>query len=340
MADTNGIKKWLKKEFMPVKSKGSRNRVLSLDFLKILAAFLVVFYHLAYSKLDYGFTEGQLYWPNLNRIAMCFASCSVPVFFLVNGVLMMGRERSWKSVYLKALNIAVLMVLWSVAQFPSWFFRTLALTYLMHPLLQYLLKKKMPLYLLLCGAVFVMPFLYNAMVLVIKAMGIQAIGPVPVGGLQVTGVFTMYGLLYFMMGPLLERKEKYPVWLGILCAVSGWALVITECVIYTNLDQAVYDGVNHAFPTIGALLLSVGVYMLVKRLDLRRLEKPIAFLCDGILPVYVMHIGVILLIKRLTGPFTLNLATAILGTCGVCLICTLLGKLLQRIPVLCRLVRM
>lgn len=44
-------------DITPSRSQKSFNaeRNVSLDLLKLIAAFLVVFYHLAYYKLDYGF---------------------------------------------------------------------------------------------------------------------------------------------------------------------------------------------------------------------------------------------------------------------------------------------
>lgn len=130
--------------------KSLGRRVLYLDWLKLIAAWLVVFYHLSFYRLDYGFVPGMAYWPNLNRIAMCFAACSVPIFFLVNGALMFHRHRPWKEPVLKASKILVLILVWYLADFPYWFIRTLIILYLLFPILQWLRERYPMLLRLLC----------------------------------------------------------------------------------------------------------------------------------------------------------------------------------------------
>ena len=325
----------LKQNLMP-ESRSGANRDLHLELIKVLAAFLVVFYHYAYYKLDYGFVQGVRYFPNVTRVLMCFASCSVPLFFLVNGILMFRKERTLKNVYGKAIKIAILTVIWSFVGFPKWFFETLIILYLLFPIFQYIRKKSDVCYILICVAVFLMPFLFNFAVMWIKLAGIEKIGPVPVNGLHVTGCFTMYSILYFLIGPVLEKRKAYPLWVGMLFVIFGWLLVVTECTIYTNLNQAVYDGVNVAFPTVGALLLAVGVYMTVTGIKLEALRKPLIVAGGGILPIYLMHMVVA---KSFHVEGNMPLWWAYLGTAVICAVCVIIGKLMQKIPVLCWFVK-
>lgn len=83
----------VKQLFMPRDMIQSKARIEYIDFLKVLAAFFTVFYHFAYYKLDYGFNVAQsFYFPNISRIIMCFASCCVPIFFMVNGALLFSKK--------------------------------------------------------------------------------------------------------------------------------------------------------------------------------------------------------------------------------------------------------
>ena len=252
-------------------------RIPYLDLLKVIAAFLMVFYHFAYYRLDYGFLEGAKYIPNFNRILMCFASCCVPLFFMVNGTLMLGRERTWKSVYLKAGKILLLVIVWSFADFPSWFFKTLIVLYILYPIFQYCFREKRNFYCGICVLIFV-----------IKSIGIVSVGPIWVKNLQTTGVFTMYGILYFLLGPILEEKRLSLI-KGIICMILGWGIVVTECTVYTNLNAIMYDGVNAAFPTIGALLLTVGCYSMVQYLQLQKIAKFLEWMGSSSLSIYLMH---------------------------------------------------
>lgn len=60
-------------------------RIIYLDLLKIIARFLVSFYHIGYYYLDYGFIQNTHYIPNLNRIIMNICAMSVPIFLLLVG---------------------------------------------------------------------------------------------------------------------------------------------------------------------------------------------------------------------------------------------------------------
>lgn len=329
----------LKKQMLPVQYE-QKSRDLSIELLKIMAAVLTVFYHFAYYRLDYGFYEGVQYLPNLNRIIMSFAACCVPIFFLVNGALMLDRERSWKSVYAKAAKVLCLTVLWMPMHFPSWFFKTLIILYLIFPILQYCRKEFRGLYCLIGVAVFLMPFCYNLLLLLLKWVGIERIGSLVMEQLHVTGLFTLYSILYFILGPVLYRKREMPRWIAGICMFVGWGVTVIECVVYTNLNQAVYDGVNASFPTIGALLLSIGVFSLICQLPLSRFKNPILWMGDAVLPVYLMHMAIISIVKGVFGSYHLNLLTAFAGTFGIYLLCALVGKIFRRIPVLCWLVKM
>ncbi len=311
----------------------SKQRIWHLDFIKIIAAFMVVFYHFAYYKMDYGFTQGVTYCPNLNRVMMSLAACSVPLFFMVNGALLFRKHRSWKHMYRKAAKIAVLYFVWSFAEFPGWFFQILALLYILFPLFQFLKEKYKKLYILICGMVFVMPFLYNTVLAVIYSFNPDIVLTAAGHELKHTGLFALYSILYFLLGPAMEDKTL-SLSKSILTAAAGWCFLIFECVVYTNKNGAVWDGVNASFPTLGALLLSVGIFMLLKRVRFDKAQKYLMFASDMILPIYLLHMPVINFIKGLTGTFQVNLFTGITGAILICIVCGLTGKILIKIPVL------
>lgn len=330
----------LKNEIIPQNKPNTTNRCVWLDFLKILAAFLVVFYHLSYFKLDYGFTSNVSYYiPNLNRIIMSFAACSVPLFFIINGGLMFSKHRSVLDVYIKALKIIILTVVWKIADFPSWFFVTLAVLYILFPFFQFLWEKKRVLYFTIICAIILFPFVYNYIVLLIRVLDIQTIFGYKMTGISVTGFKTMYSIAYFLGGNYLMKCKKFPklVW-SIVLFICGWICLVVECVCYTNLNGEVYDGVNASFPTLGAMLLAIGVFSLVKNIRFsEQITKIIIWLSDGILPIYLMH----QFVKKLTR-FVIPCSTlfgALICTIITCLICVLIGKIIKRIPILCALIK-
>lgn len=332
---------FLRKEFMPQDKTTRSGRNLYFDFLKVLAAFLTVFYHFSYYTLDYGFVAESTssYLPNVSRILMCFSACCVPLFFIINGALMFSRKRSIKDVYFKALKILILIFLWRFAGFPSWFFRTLFFLYLAFPLLQWLYTKHRKVIVALCVAVFIFPFLYNFVLTAIKGAGIEAITlplcTINVSSLSVTGAATGYSLLYFLLGPILKEMKTPKPLLSVITILTGWALVVAECTIYTNINDTMYDGVNIAFPTVGALLLSMGVFTLAKNFTFTKIQKPLGFISGGILHIYLMHVAFINLFSIMLHGLPSNLFLCYLGSVVVFMLCVLVGKVADRIPVIC-----
>lgn len=336
------MKQWLKEWITPAGAvRPGSSKILYLDFLKVLAAFMVVFYHFAYYKLDYGFVQGIRYFPNGSRLLMSLCASSVPLFFIVNGELMFRRHRQWKDVYRKAVKVGVLMVFWTLFAFPAWFFRTLIAVYVLFPMLQFFYEKKKVLFVLGECALFAMPFLYNLAVLLLKVLGIAQIGPVSVASLGVTGLFTMYGVLYFMLGAQMQQLRKWPAWVQILVFAAGYGLTLFETVFYTNSNQAMYDGVNAAFPTVGALLMAVGIYCICSRVRFEKMGRFLYLAGEGVLPVYLTHMWLINCIKKAAvNGFGLNLFTAILGTALIYCCCCAIGYVVKKVPVLCALMKM
>ena len=327
-----------KKAFTPSKASDplNPNRVLYLDFIKFLAAFLTVFYHLAYYNLDYGFTAGQAYMPNLSRIVMCISSCCVPLFFLVNGSLMFSRQRSIKDIYLKALKIAFLTLLWSFLDFPSWFFNTLCVLYLLFPLFQLIKTKSQKLYNLICLLVFLLPFVYNFAVIFLKLFSVGNIElfgiTLPLGALSRTGLATMYSILYFLLGPILRTSKKSPLLVDLLLIFGGLGLVVFECVAYTNINGAMFDGVNASFPTVGALFLSTGVFLLSKKFSFKSLAKPLLFVGSGIFAIYISHSFII---NHIPFPYKESLIVSLIVALLICIVGAAIGKFASKIPFVC-----
>lgn len=322
-----------KKEIMPVIPDNHRggDRIVFLDVIKIISAFLVVFYHISFYSLDYGFAAGTPYVPNLNRIVMSIAACSVPLFFLVNGALMLSKRRPWRSVYYKAAKALALIMLCHFLSFPDWFFKTLIILYLFYPLISYLWEEKRWYYYVLLALLFIFPFLYNQCVVLSKLFYNHS--------LRVTGAKTMYSILYFCLGNVLIRRKAVPLWQSMLLSLLGLIVLLMDCVILTNAYQVMSDGVNPAFPTIGALLLSTGIFECLKYIRIEKEHLLLKFFSEGILSIYLFHIAVYGIWRPMFGAPT-NLIGALLGTIFTCTICSILGMVLKRIPVLCFFTRL
>ena len=90
-----------------------KKHVLYYDLIKIVAAFMVWFYLLG--LLDGGTVSEAFYVPNINKLILNLCAMSVPLFFMVNGALMLRCTYSIKEILLRFLKIIFLYYFWVFA---------------------------------------------------------------------------------------------------------------------------------------------------------------------------------------------------------------------------------
>ena len=73
---------------------------------------MVCFYHAG--RFTPGFMVNDFYLPNLNKIILNLCTMSVPLFFMVNGALMLRRDYSWKEIVFRTLKICFLYFFWGI----------------------------------------------------------------------------------------------------------------------------------------------------------------------------------------------------------------------------------
>ena len=90
--------------------KDLKQRSTYLDFMKILAIYFVCFYH--YNNLNIDFLTTPSFSTYLNYFVKGIASTGVPLFFMVNGALMLNRNYNLNKHIKKIINIVVLTIIW------------------------------------------------------------------------------------------------------------------------------------------------------------------------------------------------------------------------------------
>lgn len=312
-------------------------RYFGIDIMKIAAAFMVTFYH--FQHIDYGFTAGQFYIPNLNRLLMNLCVVSVPLFFMCNGAILLNKKYSVKQIFRKAAKIILLILVWHWLSFPDWFFKTLCLLYCCYPILRYSFEKKRWIMYFLMVALLAVPFMLNLVTTLLKLQPEPVVISLRSYSLNLTemgntGLFTLYGVMYFLLGGILI-KRRLPIWLSICMIALGFALCTLEGIIYTNYYDTFYDGVNSSFPTLGALLMSVGVFDLMIRCNMPTkntwISDGVIFASKHVLGIYLFHLAFILQVKRyMTGeiyPVILIAFICALIDAACILICTIIRKI-------------
>lgn len=81
-----------------------KSRIFGLDFIKAFAAFLIVLYHL--QMVDFGVVPANgIYYPTLIKVLWSISTAGVPLFFMVNGYLTIGKRYTIKRTAEKMLRL-------------------------------------------------------------------------------------------------------------------------------------------------------------------------------------------------------------------------------------------
>lgn len=188
---------------------------------------------------------------------------------------------------------------------------------------------------------FIMPFMYNFIIVLMKFFNIslditimnKTINTV---NLNRTGVFTLYSILYYLLGSFLRNSKTLKKRTSILIAMLGWLLVCVDVSLSSSVGDAVQDGVNGCFPTVGALLLAFGTFNLVKSLKYEnsKIVKFISAVSPYVLSMYVMHLLVLrfIFIKIMEINGQIPLVMAVMCSVIADIICILIGMIINKIP--------
>ena len=304
---------------------------------------MVVFYHLG--KTNLGYFDSGIYHLTFDRVFTNISAACVPLFFMVNGALLLNKQYTVEQIYAKAAKIALLLFVWNFTGFPSWFFKTLIVIYLLYPFLKKIYDNKQIRYLFMI-AIFVMPFVYNMVMTCMLYFEIDfhinvlgrdiSLSMLP----QKTGVFTMYSLLYFFLGAEFKDKKINPFF-SFICIGVGLAILTMDAVMCSNATGELQDSVNGYFPTIGALVLTWGIFNYSKVFDKISFipKNIITFLGKRVLSVYLFHMIIcqffwkyILTGVRYSSIYTLLLSMIIFA------LCILLSLIIEKIPLVKKLV--
>lgn len=90
----------------------TKERFIYLDFIKGLAIYFVCFYH--YNNFNTDFLSNPSISTYLSYFIKGIGSTGVPLFFMVNGALMLNRNYDLKKHIKKIINIIVLTITWGI----------------------------------------------------------------------------------------------------------------------------------------------------------------------------------------------------------------------------------
>lgn len=283
-----------------------KERIFGYDALKALAAFLVVLYHVR--MVDFGYREGVYYIPTFTQVLWLFCACGVPLFFMVNGALTVRKHYDAKKTLAKAGRLVLAGLVWGVIaqlllairyhDLPSlsistlayyWFLFSLALLYVVNYLLS-----RVPQWCrwLVVGLLIVTPFLTNLVLDIVLLVD---------PGTHLLrwrhGAFTLYSVVYLYLGDYLAHRDSKK-WISVFFMIIGLALLALEATAVVNHNHAQFETGNYCFPTIGALLLSVALFIIIKDLNPAKswLRRVTLFLGDNALGIYIFHLLIMIVL--------------------------------------------
>lgn len=96
-------------------AKPAKARILWLEALRIIAAFLVIVNH-TNSDVFQASHPGQLTW-HLSILWYYVSKLAVPVYVMITGGLMLSRQDSWKKIFARVLRVVIALVCASYVYF-------------------------------------------------------------------------------------------------------------------------------------------------------------------------------------------------------------------------------
>lgn len=316
--------------------QNSQNRIFGYDLIKTIAIFMIVFYHLG--GIDIGTIEsGKYFLPNFNQFVLSFCAASVPLFLMVHGALILPKQLNLKDSILKAIKMVLLFLFGKVVlqrillekcfsigdeMVHFWFLGTLGMVYGV----SYFMNKWKWLRHIVLLMLIIYPFFSNLLVdcIVFFKPGFNFLS------FGHDGFFTFYALVYFYLGNYLKHKTLTR-YFSLLAITAGLLLINFEVVALSNYFQMVFDGVNGSFPTIGAIALSTGLFLLLKDTNSSNclIRDSISFIGGNTMGVYLFHVLVIFLLRKYEVCESLGMSSSIMISCLIILVIALFSHFIK-----------
>ena len=330
-----------------------KTRNINLDLIKVLACIGVVLLH----TTMVGFKETGSW--NLLAYLYYLGTYSIPLFFMVNGYLLLGKkEITYPYILQKVKWILTIVLLWTIivwlfkrdftvnpikkiigsllqkgyfSQF--WFFGALILIYLCLPILRkFLNSKRSYLYIL---SFFVATGLIFELVNIILQMPLQSYV------IQTFRLWTWF--FYYILGGLIAQFDKEFIKKGIKrwMKIASVLLMLISPLILFFLAKTIYHNLfaEYFYDILFVKIVSLGIFLTVLTLSLEENKsKWIVTLSNQTMGVFIVHTYVIKVLEKLLG-FSYTGAYLLFPILTLC-VSLIVVSLLMKIPYFNRIVKL
>lgn len=296
------------------KLEGKVKRNLSLDVLKILACFSVVILHVFGRKMNIG-----------NSMIYYMATFAIPIFFMVNGFLLMNKEViTYQYVMKKIIRMIVVIIVWNIiialgnfvikqelinpiiesiknliqqgTFYQFWFFGSLMLLYSILPKLHKWLKENKRTYQIVLITLF---FICIAIDVINIIWGIRGEEIITSKIIQTFRLWTW--LFYFLLGGYIGKYDLEIKYKERLNFKAMGIMIISFVILYQYLIGKYIFKDFHAeyfYDNIFIMLYSVLIFkgMLSKKCE--KYHGMIEKISNCIMGIYILHPFIIRLIGK------------------------------------------
>lgn len=265
----------------------------------------IVFYHLHSIAFEGVPQDNSTYYPGVGKFFYGLLCAGVPMFYMVNGAIVGLKNPPLRKCLKTAGRLTVLSVFWTLIfkwwLFPwlldeprtfnlgqlwehYWFFYTFSFVYLF----TWLLNRVTWLRWLVVGSLVIFPFLTNFAWDLILFFSPNTTFP----SWGHSGAMTLYTIVYYYMGRSMANLYVAK-WIPFLSLVAGLLLVNFKVFVMTNATGEVFDSVSSCLPTVGAMLVNTGFFLLLKDVNLNPanlISRFLSFIGQRTLGVYLFHL--------------------------------------------------
>ena len=330
-----------------------KTRNINLDLIKVLACIGVVLLH----TTMIGFKDTGSW--NLLAYLYYLGTYSIPLFFMVNGYLLLGKRNitysyilekvkwilitvsSWNTiVWLLKRDFAVnpvKKIIGSMVQkgyfFQFWFFGALILIYLCLPILKKFLNSKRS-YLYILSLLISIGLIFELTNIIIQT-------PLQSYVIQTFRLWTWF--FYYILGGLIAQFDKefikngFKRWMKIVAVLL---LLITPVILFF-LAKTIYHNLfaEYFYDILFVKIVSLGVFLTILTLSLKESKyKWIVSLSNQTMGVFIVHTYVMKVLEKLLG-FSYTGAYLLFPIFTLC-ISFIVVSLLMKIPYFNRIVKL
>ena len=330
-----------------------KTRNINLDLIKVLACIGVVLLH----TTMIGFKDTGSW--NLLAYLYYLGTYSIPLFFMVNGYLLLGKRNitysyilekvkwilitvsSWNTiVWLLKRDFAVnpvKKIIGSMVQkgyfFQFWFFGALILIYLCLPILKKFLNSKRS-YLYILSLLISIGLIFELTNIIIQT-------PLQSYVIQTFRLWTWF--FYYILGGLIAQFDKEFIKKGIKrwMKIASVLLMLISPLILFFLAKTIYHNLfaEYFYDILFVKIVSLGIFLTVLTLSLEENKsKWIVTLSNQTMGVFIVHTYVIKVLEKLLG-FSYTGAYLLFPILTLC-VSLIVVSLLMKIPYFNRIVKL